>query len=127
MTEFNYEQILSQVKNLPPEFRGILVQEILKLDSDSPDFASTNGREARHPKEPVIYKEPKHNIDPTASMNWLREHRVEYGGQWVALDGSRLIAHGPNAVEVHAAAKADGAYLPLITYIEPADALPFIF
>jgi len=42
----------------------------------------------------------------------------EFGGQWVALDEGRLIAHGPDAQEVYAAAKADGAYLPLIDYIE---------
>jgi hypothetical protein len=30
-------------------------------------------------------------------------------------------------MEVYAAAEADGAYLPMINYIEPADALPFVF
>jgi hypothetical protein len=30
-------------------------------------------------------------------------------------------------MEVYAAAEAEGAYLPMITYIEPADALPFVF
>jgi Family of unknown function (DUF5678) len=52
---------------------------------------------------------------------------VEYGGQWVALDGDRLIAHGPEADAVFTAARQDGAYLPLVTFIEPADALPFVF
>jgi hypothetical protein len=36
-----------------------------------------------------------------------------------------LIAHGANAAEVFAAADADGAYLPLLTYILPADTPPF--
>jgi hypothetical protein len=31
------------------------------------------------------------------------------------------------ALEVYAAAEADGAYLSMIKYIEPADALPFVF
>lgn len=65
--------------------------------------------------------------DPAPAMEWLRLHRKEYGSEWVALDGSRLIAHGPDAMEVYSAAEADGAYLPMITYIEPADALPFVF
>ena len=65
--------------------------------------------------------------DPAPAMEWLRLHNKEYGGEWVALDGRRLIAHGPDAMEVYAAAEADGAYLPMITYIEPADALPFVF
>jgi hypothetical protein len=65
--------------------------------------------------------------DPAPAMEWLRVHSKEFGGQWVALDGDRLIAHGPDAMEVYAAAEADGAYLPMINYIEPADALPFVF
>jgi Family of unknown function (DUF5678) len=65
--------------------------------------------------------------DPAPAMEWLRVHSKEYGGQWVALDGDRLIAHGPDAMAVYAAAEADGAYLPVMDYIEPADALPFVF
>jgi len=30
-------------------------------------------------------------------------------------------------MDVYAAAEADGVYLPMIKYIEPADALPFVF
>jgi hypothetical protein len=33
----------------------------------------------------------------------------------------------PQGHDVYATAEADGAYLPMITYIEPADALPFVF
>ena len=55
----------------------------------------------------------------------MNEHAHEYGGQWVALDGDRLIAHGTNADEVFAAADVDGAYLPLVTYIPPTNAAPF--
>lgn len=44
--------------------------------------------------------------DPTLAMEWLRLHSKDYGGQWVALDGGRLIAHGTDAIEVYAAAEA---------------------
>jgi hypothetical protein len=55
----------------------------------------------------------------------MEEHASEYGSEWVALDGDRLIAHGPDADAVFAAADADGACLPLVTFILPADAPPF--
>jgi hypothetical protein len=64
--------------------------------------------------------------DPEPAMRWMNEHSHEYGGQWVALDGDRLIAFGENTDEVFAAAAADGANLPFVTYIPPADAPPFI-
>jgi hypothetical protein len=59
--------------------------------------------------------------DSTREMRWLAEHQREYVGQWVALDGDRLIAVSPNHEEVAAAAEADGAYLPLFTYIDDPD------
>ncbi len=56
--------------------------------------------------------------DGTRELQWLVDHAREYAGQWVALDGDRLIAHGPVASEVFDAADADGAHLPLITFVE---------
>jgi predicted RNase H-like HicB family nuclease len=64
--------------------------------------------------------------DSEPNRRWMREHRREYPGQWVALDGERLIAHGADSQAVFAAAKLDGAYLPLIAYIPPANEPPFI-
>jgi hypothetical protein len=58
-------------------------------------------------------------------MRWLAEHRSEYAGQWVALDGDRLLSHGTNAREVFEAARQSGVVLPLFVHIEPADELPF--
>lgn len=76
-------------------------------------------------KPKVKYVDPIPAPDPMPSQRWMKEHAEEYGGQWVALDGDRLIAHGTNAAEVFAAADADGAYLPLLTYLVPANDPPF--
>jgi hypothetical protein len=78
-------------------------------------------------KHAASVRNPGSRRRPAPAMGWLRLRSEEYGGQWVALDGDRLIAHGPDAMAVYAAAEADGAYLPMIDYIEPADALPFVF
>jgi len=42
------------------------------------------------------------------SLRWLHENRERYSGQWVALNGDRLIASGPTAKEVYSKAKAEG-------------------
>ena len=50
------------------------------------------------------------------ALRWLDEHRAEYLGQWVALDGDRLISHGTDGVLVHAQAKAAGIASPLLEH-----------
>ena len=58
-------------------------------------------------------------------MEWLSKHRHEYAGQYVALDGDRLVSHGPDGREVYWEARAAGVKVPFMAHIEPADALPF--
>ncbi len=58
-------------------------------------------------------------------LQWLAVHRAEYRGQWVVLDGNRLIAAAPTAPEAFAAADASAVELPLVIRVEEADELPF--
>ncbi len=58
-------------------------------------------------------------------MEWLSKHRHEYPGEYVALDGDRLVSHGTDGREVYRQARAAGVKVPFIAHIEPADALPF--
>jgi hypothetical protein len=64
--------------------------------------------------------------DPEPNRRWLAAHKSEYAGKWVALDGDRLIAAGETEKDVADAAKADGAYLPLIVYIPSPDEPVFV-
>ena len=73
-------------------------------------------------KSPVRIAEP---INSHLEMRWIAEHGHEYAGQWVALDGERLLSHGANAREVYEAARNSGVQLPLVVKIDPIDQLPF--
>jgi hypothetical protein len=64
--------------------------------------------------------------DDTRERQWIKEHKHEYAGQWVALDGDRLIAASPIQQEVWDAVSADGATLPLVIRIPSPDDLPYI-
>jgi hypothetical protein len=63
-----------------------------------------------------------------AAMQWLREHAHEYPGEWVALLGDRLIAHGPDRAAVRAAHQAAGldAGQVLLHRIAAPDEPPFM-
>lgn len=107
------ENILQLVRQLPrPEVARL--QEIL----------SETLHEAVPPRdnqvEPIIPE-----ADFSLSVKWLTEHKTEYAGQWVALDGDRLIAHGEDAKEVYAAAEASGVKYPMVTQVEDPNAPPF--
>lgn len=59
------------------------------------------------------------------SLRWLHENRDKYSGQWVALDGDRLIANGPTAKEVYSKAKAEGIEIPFVELVTEEESRPF--
>ena len=59
------------------------------------------------------------------AMKWIENHRKEYIGQWVALDGDRLISHGLDARQVFTAATAAGMETPFVERVAEEETLPF--
>lgn len=64
-------------------------------------------------------------LDITKELNWIKEHRTEYVGEWVALKGDVLISHGSNGLEVYEKARSAGIKNPFLAQIESEDELPF--
>ena len=112
MADVTLEQVFEEAKALTPDEQRQL-RELL---------AREQMRGRRDEIKPVGHVPV---IDRGREMRWLIEHRDEYAGQWVALAGDRLIAHGSAAREVFAAARAAGVERPLVAQVEPKDALPF--
>ncbi len=134
------ETLLNQALALSPEQKLRLVKEVMQSELNANaneqkqfietlDATLTELRLAKTPPPAPNGKPPwqKRHAKDMLSLKWAREHRKEYGGQWVALDGSRLIAATTDILELKAAIEADGTHLPLIKFIEPADAPPFLF
>lgn len=109
MSSATLERILDEVKSLTPEERRQL-REALERGAVCavvlPPAGAGNDRWGRE-------------------QRWLGEHREEYQGQWVALEGDRLLASGPDGRAVYEAARAAGVRAPLVTRVEPRDELPF--
>src|SRR5689334_12891728 len=51
--------------------------------------------------------------------DWVERHRDQYLGQWVAIEGDKLIAHGTNPREVYLAARQVGIDGPYLVHITP--------
>lgn len=116
MSTLTAESILTLIEQLPWTERIRLNQLLARRQAESADAKPTLDK--RVPCEPMK--------DRAREMKWIEEHKCEYAGQWVALDGDRLIAASPLQQEVWEAVKADGAELPLVHRIPSPDDLPYI-
>jgi hypothetical protein len=54
-------------------------------------------------------------------IEWLKAHRDVYGGQYVALDGTQLVAIGPNYRVARERACAAGKPQAFVTYMSKPD------
>lgn len=63
--------------------------------------------------------------DRAAEMQWIARERRNFAGQWVALSGNRLVAHGSDGYEVWRSARAAGVDRPFLSHLPDLDELPF--
>ncbi len=66
---------------------------------------------------PQIRKARLQYIDRSREMAWLEANRRLYTGQWVALDGDRLLACGNDPLVFKEIAKREGIERPFIIHI----------
>jgi hypothetical protein len=105
------EQIIDEARSLSPAEKRKLRQALgLELEqAKSGDRAhpqhSDNGDDAIRERR----------------LEWLKSHREEYGGQYVALDGDQLLAIGPNYRIAREEALAAGKPNAFVTYLPKPD------
>lgn len=109
MEHTTFEQVVEMVNSLPTDDRERFNQwfkQQEKLEANpNPKRISVDEDLARFKK----------------TQNWLGEHREQFMGQWVALEGDQLIAHGKDGLQVHAQAKAAGIKVPFLEHIVEDD------
>ncbi len=66
---------------------------------------------------PRVMKSSIGKIDSTKQREWLQEHQHEYVGQWIVLDGDRLVGNGNDPLPIAEQAKAQGVKIPFVHFV----------
>ena len=107
MADVTFEKVLDVVKSLPAEerrrLRKWLAEEERERASQTYNSAS----------QPALRRQRE--------MRWLREHEAQFAGQWVALEGERLLSHGTDARKVYEEGRALAVNVPFMAYAESPD------
>ncbi|MBI4751138.1 MAG: hypothetical protein HY774_21885 [Acidobacteria bacterium] len=77
-------------------------------------------------EQPTLPTQPETHIEVAEirrqqHLAWLKANREQYGGQYVALDGDRLVATGRNFPEAATAAKHAGVENAFVSFVHPPD------
>ncbi len=96
------DRIIEEVRQLPPDEQRQL-RELLDREAWRADETSSQQSSRRREQQ------------------WIATHRHEYTGEWVALEGDRLITHGHDARTVYHAAREAGIAVPFIVRVNPLD------
>ena len=97
------EQIIEEARRLSPAEQGKLRQALdCELEQRAPAQSAKPGY-------------------PTNEQErvWINAHRDQYLGQWVALDGDHLVAHGTDAKKVYDEAREQGITAPYLVHVTP--------
>jgi len=99
MENASFEQAVEIVKSLPAVDKRRLQQWLIEDEHTQLNGGANGEIELGYSRE--------------REMNWLSQHEAEYAGQWLALDGDRLVSHGTDPHQVFAEAQAQGNRRPV--------------
>jgi len=114
MSVLTIESILAEVNQLSAAERAKLIAQLNREPQN----------EYKIPEGRIISANAPY-IDRTLEFQWMKEHEHEYAGQWIALMGDKLVAHGPVAKEVFAKARELG-YPRAMVFLAETPGLPFV-
>ncbi|MDQ3011034.1 MAG: DUF5678 domain-containing protein [Acidobacteriota bacterium] len=114
----NVVRVMEQIAALSREERHEL-WAVLSSSADRQEVFGEGTSNGTQTKAPSGY-------DHMPRLKWLADHATDYAGQYVALDGDRLIAHGADPETVFAALRASHPPVPYFCYIPEPESSPLL-
>ena len=113
------EQIIEEARRLPVEEQRRLRAALQTLDSNGEAQPASPEQSPQKPQS--LHVNNGDDEIRQLRMEWLKTHREEYGGQYVALDGDQLLAVGSNYRIAREKALAAGKPNAFVTYLSKSD------
>lgn len=107
------EQAIEIIRQLPPPER-----EKVR------DWIEEENQKKTDEKEEKQAELKRRNEKFQAALKWIEENKEEYDGQFVLLEGGKLIAHGTNPQKLYEKARNEGIEIPFVKRVKAKD-LPF--
>src|ERR1051326_310553 len=93
------EKVIAEIERLSLEQQQELFQQLEKrlngVNGASPASHAAPANQKSAPTGSAARGNPLHR-DRSREFAWLEQHRAEYLGQWVALEGDQLLYHTPS-------------------------------
>jgi Family of unknown function (DUF5678) len=103
------EEVIENVRSLPKFER----EKFFKL-------VESERNQSKNNNEDLERKNEKFRL----ALKWIEEHKEEFDGKFVVLDGDKLVAHGTDSKTVCNEARAKGFQSPFLARVK-AKVLPF--
>ena|SRR5258708_513763 len=113
------EQIIEEARRLPVDEQRRLRAALETIDSNG-EAQPVNQEPSPHKLQSLHGSNGNEQVRQRR-MEWLKSHREEYGGQYVALDDDQFLAVGPNYRVAREKALAAGKPNAFVTYLSKAD------
>jgi hypothetical protein len=118
MPSVAYQEIVQRIPLLTPEEK-VWLAGFLHFSNgkdDDPSHRAAVSAEQNGTDALLIRLVPLKSFDE--ERQWISQHHDQFRGQFVALAGDRLLAHGADEGEVIDQARLAGFPSPFVTYIE---------
>jgi hypothetical protein len=113
MAQTTLTEMIEAARTLPPEDQRRLRQWLEEQER----------KEAEQQKRQEAVRQQVERFQK--AMKWIQEHRNEYMGQWVVLEGDQLISHGTDARQVYEEARAAGIEAPFLERVTEEEKQPY--
>jgi len=89
---------------------GVTVEDYLeKIVEENAENGNKNFHEVRRAES---------KVDLSKERKWLKENKDKYIGQWVVLDGDRLVGVGKDPIPFVEKARREGVKIPFMKFVE---------